>query len=608
MNKIEQVYDYNSKMVVKDELFTPLSGVRLNAGLYKRVFENNIKFLSLLNMGSMMYWFDIKTGTPTEAEPYKGHFEDNLKGSTLSMYLMGAANTLRWVDNDELREKVHILMERLRTAAEDDGFLMPVDKRRFAYIEYPHYVRIWLTYALCAVGLSCDEGAYGMLAKWQEWFNNCVDLPIIKYLVLAFQGVVASTHVYSTPVGTKRDIDVTIETYEEPWRLAQFMRREKNAVHIRNQPGIEPHAHGTETEAFEGYIDLYRATGRNYYLDAVLGAYELYKRDWQHAGGGIVMCEGMKTDNYPGCRWIATKNKYNELCCTSFWLHMCQRLHRLFPDKEEYMAEVEKSLFNIAFANQSEGDGIRYFAFMEEKKQKPGLVHCCCGVGTRIYGSLPEYIYSVSDDTLCVNLYTPSEIDWNGVTLVSEADIPYSEYVRLSLKIPAVGSGSASENGGKKFRMKLRIPCWTVVKNPAVSGDGCETAGGDKVEIYVNGQMAASGKPGSYVDIEREWQDGDFVTFRLGMDFRLTKYSGADELPGLARYAIEYGPVLYAVAGSDYKSARIVGWSISDYKSRLKPAGEPMAFDIDGKPGYRLMPYMDIGCEEEFTCYPVFCE
>ncbi|MFA6948055.1 MAG: beta-L-arabinofuranosidase domain-containing protein, partial [Eubacteriales bacterium] len=381
MKNIPQIYDYNSKLAVPDKLFTPLSGVKLAGGLFSDVYENNKQFLRKLDMGAMMYWFDKKTGTPTDATPYTGHFEDNLKGSTLSMFLMGAANSLRWSDDEELARRVHILMERLRTAADADGFLMPVDERDFAHREYPHYVRIWLTYALCAVGLSCGEGAYDILRRWQDWFNSCPDLPIIKYLELAFQGIVASTYVYTTPIGEKLDIDKTIEAYEEPWRLAQFMRRERDCVSIRHQPGREPHAHGSELEGIEGYLDLYRATGRNYYLTAVLGAWELYRADWQHVGGGIVMCEGME-QNYPGCYWLDMKNNYNELCCTSFWIFLNQRLHRLFPDREVYVGEIEKSLYNVAIANQDGGDGIRYFAYLEGHKQESGLVHCCCGVGT----------------------------------------------------------------------------------------------------------------------------------------------------------------------------------------------------------------------------------
>ncbi|MCR5263212.1 MAG: glycoside hydrolase family 127 protein, partial [Clostridiales bacterium] len=508
--KIPQIYDYNSKLAVKDKLFTPQSGVVLRDGLFKTVFDNNREFLKKLDMGKMMYWFDKKTGTITTSEPYKGHFEDNLKGSTLSMFMMGAANALRWCDDEELRSRVQTAMDRLKSAAEPDGFAMPISKIDFPSKEYPHYTRIWLTYALCAVGLSCGEGAYEFLRNWQDWFNSCQDLPVIKYLCLAFQGVVASTYEYiNTPVGVTEDIDTTVRYYEEPWRLGQFMRREKDAVHIRRQHGDEPHAHGSELEGFEGYLDLYRVTGKSYYLTAVLGAWELYNRDWEHAGGGIVMCEGMPT-NYPGCYWLDPKNNYNELCCTSFWLYLNLRLHRLFPDEEKYVSEIEKSLLNIAIANQDGGDGIRYFAYLDDKKQESGLVHCCCGVGTRIFGSLPELIYSVNDSEISVDLYTPSKIKWErsegDVTVEMDADVPYSDDVRLKF-----GMAAPSE-----FTVRLRIPSWAT----------------EEVKVYINGELAATGVPGTYLVIKRLFSDGDEINYSLKQSFRLTRYRGADEIAG----------------------------------------------------------------------------
>ena len=586
MTKHRQLYNYNDKLKVKDKLFTPLAGVRLGDGLFKEVFENNINYLKTLDDGSMMYWFDKKTGTPTDAQPYTGHFEDNLKGSTLSMFLMGAGNTLRWVDDDELRRRVSVLMDKLRSSAEEDGFLMPVDQTRFAYKEYPHYVRIWLTYGLCAVALSCeDEDAYGLLRRWQDWFNSCIDLPIIKYLELAFQGVVASPYVYTTPIGKREDIDTTIEAYEEPWRLAQFMRREKDCVHIRKQPGREPHAHGTELEGFEGYLDLYRATGRNYYLDAVMGAWELYRRDWQHVGGGIVMIEGMMENLYPGCRWIDPQKKYNELCCTSFWMYLNLRLHRLFPDEEVYMDEVEKSLFNLCFAAQEADKGIRYFNNLEGRKVQPGGIHCCCGVGTRIYGSMPEFIFSIAPDAVAVNMYAPSEIDWERedgvVTIKNEGNIPYRDDVKLTLSMAKPA----------KFDLRLRIPRWT--------------AANDGVDISVNGEKVCTGRPGSYAVISREWADGDVVEYTLRQAWGITKYSGADEFPQFSRYYIQRGPVLYGITAPSVRRARQIGWSVSDFEKWITPNETPLHYDIAMHSDCELVPYYEIGCDVDFTCVPV---
>ncbi|MEA4992582.1 MAG: glycoside hydrolase family 127 protein, partial [Oscillibacter sp.] len=387
MNSIagrSQHWQYNNRMAVKDQVFTPLYGVALHKGLFADVFQNNVQFLKQFRFEDMLYWFDEKLGIPTDGKPYRGHFEDNLKGQTASQYLMGAGNLLRWQDDKELHDGIERILDKLEQCEEPDGFMMPITKYEFSDHEYPHYTRIWLNYALIAAGLAGHERAFNMLRRWQDWFNQCPDLPIIKYTNLAFQGIVGSTYVWQTPIGKWEDVDVARKYYEEDWRIAQFMQKERDCIHRRFQPGYEPHPHGTEIESLEGYLDLYRATGAPYYLKAVLGARELYKRDWQHPGGGIVMCEFL--DAFPGCGWIDSRYPYNELCCTAFWVNLNHRLHRLFPDVEDYMNEVERSIYNIAIANQ---DGqkklIRYFAHMEGKKDKGGTVTCCCGVGTRLF-------------------------------------------------------------------------------------------------------------------------------------------------------------------------------------------------------------------------------
>ena len=61
-----------------------------------------------------------------------------------------------------------------------------------------------------------------------------------------------------------------------------------------------------------------------------------------------------------------------ELCGSMFWLLLNQRFHFLDPDNEAYVAEMERSLYNVGFANQvPDGPRIRYFARLHGYKQ-PG--------------------------------------------------------------------------------------------------------------------------------------------------------------------------------------------------------------------------------------------
>ena len=584
---MKQYYDYNHKMQAKDALFTPLHGVTLTGGLFRRIFENNLRFtLTQLDVDRMRYWFDVKEGKEPTAERYDGVFEDYLKGQTASQFLMCLGNVLRWEEIPEAREAMDRVLDFLEESQETNGFLMPIDKKDFAYREYPHYVRIWLTYALIAAGNSGEKRAFRMLRLWQDWFNRCPDLPIIKYLSLAYQGVVASPLVYATEVGVDEDMKKTIEHYEETWRLGQFADDEPWAPKIRRQPGREPHIHGNELEAFEGYLDLYRYTGANYYLDAVKNCIRQYRRDWQHPGGGIILCERYG-DNPLGHRLIYLRKEqpYNEVCTSVFWLGIYQRLHRLEPDVETHVFEIEQSLYNIIFAAQNEDIDIRSYMFLDDYKRGPIRPnHCCSGSGSMVMAKLPEYLFTMQGDTLSCDIYAPARLDWDSahgkVTVAEETEYPYSGKVSFTFdpELP------------HELTVKLRIPCYAA----------------GKVTVYLDGAPIAEGEPGSYVTLFRRFEVGDTVTMDIPFAFRVHPYSGEHDVEGYRRAAFTYGPLLLALVGErDHGNGITVDGTPEDFPARLRPTDEPLVFAVEGMPGYTVKPYYSFN-DGTFACFPLF--
>jgi len=536
---------------------------------------------------------------------------------------MGAGNALRWVKHDKLREMVNLIIAEIKDCADPDGYLMAIDRRFYATKEYPHYVRIWFTYGLYAAWLSGNKDAGILLKNWQNWFNNeFTDLPVIKYLNLAFQGNVCSPFVYNTPFGSKQDIEITQKYYEEPWRLAQFILGQEDAVQTRHQHGYEPHPHGTEIEGFEGYLDLYKATGSYYYLNAVESFYKAYKEGFQHVGGGIVLCEFQ--DAKPGETWLRPPRRYSELCCTAFWMWLNQRFHRLYPMEERYMSEIEKSLYNVAIAGQDEGVAIRYFAWLEGKRvdgrdlnRDWNPTHCCSGVAVRIFGMLPEFLYSINEDAVYFNIYGSSEFTWerdsNKIRITQITDMPYDGKVEIKIECERT----------EKFKVMLRIPSW---------------ADGDVSVIL--GSETYTGTPGTYLCIERFWEaDADNVMeYQLKFKWRQTKYSGVDKVNGFERYALEYGPLLMA-AVSDKKPETEVSIddlkALSDkeayqkildekgpeepfyslFKLRLNPEDftswlikdeKALSFKVKGYDDLTYMPYFEVEVGRYFACYPLF--
>jgi uncharacterized protein len=554
--------------------------VELTGGPLLDAFENNIGYLKSLPLDSILYWFRVKAGLPAPGQPYRGHFEDNIKGQTAGLFLMGAANSLRWKGDPALRAEVDAVVDGIERAAEPDGFFEPIPKSEFGTLEYPNYVRVWLNYGLKAAGVIGNPKALSLMRGMQDWFNGCDERPIVRHLGLAFQGVIANTTVALSEVGLPEDLQAVVDWYEEDWWLGQFLRKDPGAIYKRPTP------HGTELEAITAYLDMYRATGKAYYLNAVKAAYAMFRDSWQHAGGGIVAIEN--TEIEPGCYWLDPIHKYNELCCSAHWLYLNQRLHQLYPDVEAYAAEIEKTLYNIVIANQVGQKYIRYHAYIDIQKDNDFStpVSCCAGLGTRILGSLPEFLYSMDPTGISVDLYCDSRFTWcrgqDPCQLTTSTTQPAGEEVSITWDAAPKGP----------LALRLRMPGWAT----------------GEVDILVNGITAARGLPGSYCVLDREWQAGDVVHFAIPIHLRASRYHGLDAVKDCERYAFEWGPLLLGVVGKlDARGRYILINQNPEHPETWADAivGKPGHFTVRGKPDCSLVPYYEIG-DEVFSCYPVF--
>jgi hypothetical protein len=139
-------------------------------------------------------------------------------------------------------------------------------------------------------------------------------------------------------------------------------------------------------------------------------------------------------------------------------------------------------------------------------------------------------------------------------------------------------------------KIRIRVPSWAV----------------SQVPISVNGTVAGSGKPGSYVTLDRAWSDGDTISFTLPAAMRVTPYKGSDQVAEKRRYAVEYGPILMAVVGEGLINLVLEKGSDPESLGRHldSVAGAPLHFTLREDPTRKFMPYFQIA-DEYFTCYPV---
>jgi DUF1680 family protein len=559
----------------------PLTGVTLQGGVFQSAMENNIRYLlNSFTVDDLLRQFRERVGTAKPPEQPKGDvqfWEEDLAGSNAGRFLMAAGNTLRWMDHPELRRRLDAVVEGIAQCRQPNGYIMAYPEDTIFFSERGAYTRAWLTHGLIEAGYAGNPKAFELLRGYYDWFNESPYLPhLLRFAVQGGQGMIANTRLHFTPVGKPADIQVIQRYFQENYWMDQLAAREDRA--IWQYPYDRPHCYLLTN--LEAYLDLYRATGEARYLRAVEGAWDLYHDKWENPGGSISIIEFIVS---PPQSYLLHA-ELEELCGNVFWAFLNQRFHLLDPEQEKYVAEIEKSIYNVALANQGGSEGFRYHALLTHRKEKPTHINTCCeGQGTRLIGSLPEHIYSLASDGLYVNLFEPSTIKWtqNGETLRLKAitRFPFDPEVQLQF--------SAARPVQAKIR--VRVPSWAA----------------HDMAVHVNGKLAVSGWPGSYVVLNRTWSEGDTINFTLPMKLDMARYIGVDQIPDQARYAVTFGPILLAAVGATEISLRLEkGKQPEDLLQQLQPKpGQPLHFTVEHNPGVEFMPYWLVD-KEPFNCLP----
>jgi|GEM_PF-239958 len=592
----------------------PLRGVEIGDGLFRTTMENNISYLlNSFSVPEMLQPFRTRAGKPNPPglPPPVPFWETGLPGACAGRFMMGAGNTLRWINQPELRSRLNQVVEGIGRCQSSNGYAMAYPEDTIFYLERGAYTRSWVTHGLINAGYAGNNNAFRILRAFYDWFDRCPYLPeLLRRAGQGVQGMIANTRLYFTPVGEPKDLQVVQRYFQENYWLDGLAKRDPAAVWM--YPYDHPHCY--LLTSITPYLDLYRATGERKYLEAVLGGWELYHTQWQHIGGAISICEVWRYP--PKSAFLHLENGEN--CGSSFWISLNHGLHQLFPMEEKYTNEIEKSIYNVLIANQDGAIGIRYHTNLDGRKEVGSAFNSCCeGQGTRQLGSLPEYIYSVASDGLYVNLFANSAITWRKGTHSVKLEMATAFPFRSDVKLRIAAAAPTQAN------IRIRIPQWAA----------CE------IPIYINGNLAATGKPGTYQSLERVWSEDDTVTFTLPMAHRLLLYTGMDQVSDGLRYGLEYGPILLAVVPANVADgvgsqlppptpkqrafARNLSWedvqiprdaevmravltsTEEDIRQRLRPVkGKPLHFAILGIPQYQYVPYFQID-NEPFTCFPV---
>ncbi len=157
-----------------------------------------------------------------------------------------------------------------------------------------------------------------------------------------------------------------------------------------------------------------------------------------------------------------------ESCNTYNMMRLCEYLFS-FRQKSEYFDWYENALLNHILAQQDESGAKMYFVSLlqghhrtYEKKYKSWW--CCTGTGMENPEKYENNIFFFDGSTLYINLYIPSRLETDGISLEINTDYPYSDKISiavkrnteidsLKLRIPEFSHKAAAiRHGAKEFR------------------------------------------------------------------------------------------------------------------------------------------------------------
>ncbi|MBR3514613.1 MAG: glycoside hydrolase family 127 protein [Bacteroidaceae bacterium] len=271
-----------------------------------------------------------------------------------------------------------------------------------------------------------------------------------------------------------------------------------------------------------GALWSYRGNHNPYYYNLAENFWTMIQGRYRYAMGGVgngemfrqPYTQMLSMNTNVGSDW-RDRSQYpeptiNETCCAYNLAKLTKDLNCFSPDKACYMDYYERVLYNqIVGSLHPDHYAVLYQYAVGLNASKPWgnetpQSTCCGGTGAENHVKYQEAAYFVSDNTLWVGLYLPTEARWDakGIDIRQECEWP-AQTTRISIA------------GGKaRFALKLRVPYWAT----------------DGFAIRLNGETVAKGcAPSTYVTIsERLWKEGDVV--EVDMPFGLHLDYGPDKM------------------------------------------------------------------------------
>ena len=514
----------------------PLTAVRLTGGPLKKAQELDAAYLLSLDPDRMLAFYRTRAGLAPKAQGLTGWDAD---GRQLTGHIAGhhlSAVSLMWsaTGDSRFKQRADYIVSEIKTCqdAQGDGFAGALGGVKDAFAEAAKgnikaanfdlngLWSPWYTLHKTFAGLrdayryTGNPTALAVAERFGGWAESYLarmdDATVQRMLACEFGGM------------NEMMADLYADTGDAKW-LALSYKFEHKAVLDPLKRGDDPLSslHGnTQVPKLIGSATRYVHAGNRDDLTAATVFWDRVVNHHTFATGGHgkdeYFSEPDRMGNITDGRTAETCNVYNMLKLT-------RKLFALQPDVK-YAEFHERALFNHILGSMDTDDGATCYmvpvgsGVRREYADMQRSFTCCVGTGMESHALHGLGLYYESGNKLFVNVYAPSIASWEsaGAKLTMQTSFPEGDDAALTFDMRAP----------RTLTIALRRPSWA----------------GRGFTVRVNGraidQLPA---PGSYVEIAREWRQGDRVELVLPKELRFERLADKPQ-----KAVVLWGPMVLA--------------------------------------------------------------
>ena len=587
-----------------------LEDVRLLDGLFKHAMTRDAEYLLRLDADRLLSGFRKEAGLKPKAAAYGGWESMTIAGHSLGHYLSACALMFASTGDVRLRERVNYIVTELEACqrANGNGYVaaIPNGKKIFREVAAGD-IRVqpfdlnggwvpWYTlHKLFAGLLDVDRyfqnrNALSIAVKLADWSDST----LAKLTEEQFQRMLDCEH------GGMNEVLAELYARTGNEKYLQLSRRFHHKAVLDPLTQQEDRLQGlhanTQIPKLIGLARRYELTANEADKTAAEFFWERVVNNHSYVNGGHSDGERFGAPNDLNNR---LSDNMSETCNTYNMLKLTRHLFE-WHASAEYGDYYERALYNHILASQNPDDGmVCYYVPLKAGSKKVyskpfDSFWCCVGTGMENHAKYGEAIYFHNHNTLWVNLFIPSELNWRAKGFSLRQETLYPEAEKVSFTVKARWPVNVS--------LRLRYPGWAV--------------GG--AVLTVNGrQQKIETRPGTFIELKRTWKTGDRVELTIPMSLRLEPI-----LSNSRRVAVLYGPtVLAGELGEEEQTSTVNLTPAFVLRERplnewLKPMeGAPLTFrtvdavrpgDVNFYPFYRMHNkrygvYWDVLSDREWT-------